>query len=121
MTAYGESFWLLGETQQGVNHIEKIYKTGGTDWNYTFTAYVDGTAILSVTGNTVSWGWSVVSGEKYDDTETNWSDWWGIRCKGYPGRNDDWRDWYGNKRWRGNDKYYVYKVVSKTSGQVRPR
>jgi hypothetical protein len=121
MTSYGESFWLLGETAQGVNHIIKIYKTGGTNWNYTFTAYVDNTAILSVTGNTVSWGWSVVSGEKWDDYGTNWSDWWGLRAKGYPGVNGNWRDWVGNIRWRGNDPRYIYKVLSKTSGQIRNR
>ena len=121
MSAYGESFWLLGEITPGTNHYIKIYKTGGSHWNWTFTAYVDGSAILRVTGNTVSWGWPVVSGEKWNWAETNWSDWWGLRAKGYPGRNNNWRDWVGNVRWRGTDSRYVYRAVSRTSGRIRPR
>lgn len=105
----------------GTNHILKcqwVVNSSDRQWRF----YRDGGEICRLGGITVTWGFAQVSGEKWDYTETNWSDFWGCRHKGSPlyTNPDKWFDWDMNSAKSDNDPFYRYNVISPSSGNIRP-
>lgn len=115
-----EEFHLFSEQiKPGTNHTLKLqWVTSSSNGQWRF--YRDDGEICRLNGLTLRWGWSVVSGEKWDPFETNTSNFWNCRHKGAPGygMRDTWYDWDINSAWKDNDQRYKYYRDTDKSGHV---